>query len=245
MNAPVILITASSALADGWADSLGLQDALRLPDLAALNRASVAADSLVLLDLAVPPQRAGHATSLPALPGTGAVLLAARRRRHAVAAIRCRGLCPRHEYPDLLQQVFDTVQSGGTWVGRSIMQQLCAALSPAAGQDRNRLAQPIVGARAGRGGCAAGRPLQQGHCPPAGYFERTVKAHLTSVFQKFGVEDRLQLLLKLTGASSAPALPIKPLCQFDSAALFLCNTKFLKISRTLPFSTIYFLVMTD
>jgi DNA-binding NarL/FixJ family response regulator len=30
--------------------------------------------------------------------------------------------------------------------------------------------------------------------------ERTVKAHLTSVFQKFGVEDRLQLLLKLTGA---------------------------------------------
>ena len=54
MTAPVILITASSALADGWADSLGLQDALRLSDLAALNRASVAADSLVLLDLAAP-----------------------------------------------------------------------------------------------------------------------------------------------------------------------------------------------
>ena len=27
--------------------------------------------------------------------------------------------------------------------------------------------------------------------------ERTVKAHLSNLFQKFGVEDRLQLLIKL------------------------------------------------
>jgi DNA-binding NarL/FixJ family response regulator len=45
--------------------------------------------------------------------------------------------------PDLLQQVFDTVQSGGTWVGRSIMQQLCARFGrqlPAKAADwRSRL----------------------------------------------------------------------------------------------------------
>jgi DNA-binding NarL/FixJ family response regulator len=103
--------------------------------------------------------------------------------------------------PDLLQQVFDTVQSGGTWVGRSIMQQLCARFGrqlPAKAETdwRSRLSareQDVVSAlREGRSNKDIARQLD--------ISERTVKAHLTSVFQKFGVEDRLQLLLKLTGA---------------------------------------------
>lgn len=202
MNAPVILITASSALADGWADSLGLQDALRLPDLAALNRSAVAADSLVLLDLAATApseqdmqQACRHCRvlALSSLPRDEEGMLwlqyGAAAYAHAMST------------PDLLQQVFDTVQSGGTWVGRSIMQQLCARFGrqlPAKAETdwRSRLSareQDVVSAlREGRSNKDIARQLD--------ISERTVKAHLTSVFQKFGVEDRLQLLLKLTGA---------------------------------------------
>jgi len=102
--------------------------------------------------------------------------------------------------PDLLLQVFDTVQAGGTWVGRSIMQQLCARFGrqqPAADAPdwRTRLSererQVVTALREGRANKDIARLLE--------ISERTVKAHLTSVFQKFGVEDRLQLLLKLTG----------------------------------------------
>ncbi|NWK78018.1 response regulator transcription factor [Aquitalea sp. LB_tupeE] len=201
MNAPVILITASAALADGWADSLGLQDALRLPDLAALNRANVVADSLVLLDLAAAAPREQdmqqacqhcRVLALSSLPsdeeGMQWLQYGAAAYAHAMST------------PDLLQQVFDTVQSGGTWVGRSIMQQLCARFGrqlPAKTETdwRSRLSareQDVVEAlREGRANKDIARQLD--------ISERTVKAHLTSVFQKFGVEDRLQLLLKLTG----------------------------------------------
>ncbi len=201
MSDMVILITASSALADGWADSLQLQDAVRLPDLAALNRSSVPADSLVLLDLA------------GAVAGEQDILYACRHCRvlalsslpqdeEGLRWLQWGAVAYAHAMstPDLLLQVFDTVQAGGTWVGRSIMQQLCARfgrqLPAAAAPDwRTRLSereQDVVAAlREGRANKDIARLLE--------ISERTVKAHLTSVFQKFGVEDRLQLLLKLTG----------------------------------------------
>lgn len=201
MSDMVILITASSALADGWADSLQLQDAMRLPDLAALNRASVPADSLVLLDLAgieaserdiLHACRHCRLLALSSMPqdeeGLRWLQWGAAAYAHAMST------------PDLLQQVFDTVQAGGTWVGRSIMQQLCARFGrqqPTADAPdwRARLSereqQVVTALREGRANKDIARLLE--------ISERTVKAHLTSVFQKFGVEDRLQLLLKLTG----------------------------------------------
>ncbi len=201
MSDMVILITASSALADGWADSLQLQDAVRLPDLAALNRSSVPADSLVLLDLA--GTVAGEQDILYACRHCRVLALSSLPQdEEGLRWLQWGAVAYAHAMstPDLLLQVFDTVQAGGTWVGRSIMQQLCARfgrqLPAAAAPDwRTRLSereQDVVAAlREGRANKDIARLLE--------ISERTVKAHLTSVFQKFGVEDRLQLLLKLTG----------------------------------------------
>jgi two-component system nitrate/nitrite response regulator NarL len=201
MSDMVILITASSALADGWADSLQLQDAVRLPDLAALNRSSVPADSLVLLDLA--GTVAGEQDILYACRHCRVLALSSLPQdEEGLRWLQWGAVAYAHAMstPDLLLQVFDTVQAGGTWVGRSIMQQLCARfgrqLPAAAASDwRTRLSereQDVVAAlREGRANKDIARLLE--------ISERTVKAHLTSVFQKFGVEDRLQLLLKLTG----------------------------------------------
>ncbi|BBF87280.1 probable two-component response regulator [Aquitalea magnusonii] len=201
MSDMVILITASSALADGWADSLQLHDAVRLPDLAALNRSAVPADSLVLLDLA--DVVASEQDILQACRHCRVLALSSLPQdEEGMHWLQCGAAAYAHAMstPDLLQQVFDTVKSGGTWVGRSIMQQLCARFGrqqPVADAPdwRARLSereQHVVAAlREGRANKEIARLLD--------ISERTVKAHLTSVFQKFGVEDRLQLLLKLTG----------------------------------------------
>jgi DNA-binding NarL/FixJ family response regulator len=103
--------------------------------------------------------------------------------------------------PELLRQVFSTLNAGGIWVGREIMQQLCARfgqLVPPAAQDQSwttqlssREVDVVEALRLGLANKEIARKLD--------ITERTVKAHLTSVFHKFGVEDRLQLLIRLTG----------------------------------------------
>lgn len=201
MKPPLILITASQPLADYWADSLGLQDAVRLPDLRQLMRHELPADSVVLLDLAqqadtestiIAACRRYRLVALSSLPGDAEGL----RWLQWGAVGYAHGLST----VDLLQQVLETVQAGGTWVGRSIMQQLCARFGsripalPAhdwADKLSGREVQVVEALRQGRSNKDIARQLD--------ISERTVKAHLTSVFQKFEVEDRLQLMLKLTG----------------------------------------------
>jgi len=41
--------------------------------------------------------------------------------------------------------------------------------------------------------------------------ERTVKAHLGAVFEKLGVRDRLQLVLRLAASAPPPSTPTEPL----------------------------------
>ncbi|PXX43566.1 helix-turn-helix transcriptional regulator [Aquitalea magnusonii] len=201
MSDSVILITASPALADYWADSLGLQDAVRLADLAALNRHGVAADSLVLVDLA--QQHVEEQDIVQACRHCRVLALSSQPSdAEGLYWLQCGAVGYAHAMStgDLLQQMFETVAAGGTWVGRSIMQQLCARFgsrlpvtpaSPLAAKLSERELAVVEALRQGKANKEIARLLD--------ISERTVKAHLTSVFQKFGVEDRLQLLLKLTG----------------------------------------------
>lgn len=100
---------------------------------------------------------------------------------------------------ETLRQALTVVQSGGIWVGSSLMQQLCerfGALSqPAADQAvelTQREKEVIAQLRLGASNKLIARELD--------ISERTVKAHLTAIFGKFGVHDRVQLLLKLAAA---------------------------------------------
>jgi DNA-binding NarL/FixJ family response regulator len=202
MNELVILITASPALTDYWVEALDLSNAIRLTDANELFTQDRPAGSMVLWDLA----------RQPAL--SEAKIMEACQRYQVLALTSdpsdeegmrwlqwgASGYAHALSTADLLQQVFDTVNIGGTWVGRSIMQQLCARfgrLVPEAAQNQTwsdkmsgREAQVVDALRQGMSNKEIARQL--------GISERTVKAHLTSVFQKFGVEDRLQLLLRLT-----------------------------------------------
>lgn len=116
--------------------------------------------------------------------------------------------------PAVLREVEQVVRHGGLWVGPELMQRLLAATRQVAGHApvsarpvadlsvlSEREAQVARAVAAGK----SNREIADQLC----ISERTVKAHLGSIFDKLGVRDRLQLALRLSagtrdGAPSAP-----------------------------------------
>lgn len=201
----VVFMTASRTLADYWAGVFDPSDAIQVDSLAGLLERSIVDEALVLLDLAMDGELAQQpearqvcqhyrVLALSSSPsnaeGMHWLQLGASGYAHALST------------DDVLKQVAGTIQAGGVWVGRSIMQQLCLSfgqlLPTSAPTERwvsrlsSRETDVVEALRKGLSNKEIARRLE--------ISERTVKAHLTSVFQKFGVEDRLQLLLKLTTA---------------------------------------------
>ncbi len=121
----------------------------------------------------------------------------------AVLRVGARGYCNVHIDPRLLAKAVDTVQMGEVWVGRRLIDRLVALVgNPVAtradadyGVDLDPLTarEQEIALHIG-GGCSNKVIAQR-----LGITERTVKAHLGSVFSKLGVRDRLQLALLVTG----------------------------------------------
>lgn len=98
--------------------------------------------------------------------------------------------------PEVLRQTAAVVESGGLWVGVGLMQQLCARFGQLA-KPQNELLQQLTERerevvqylKTGMSNKSIAKQMD--------ISERTVKAHLTAIFAKFDVSDRIQLLLKL------------------------------------------------
>ena len=127
----------------------------------------------------------------------------------AVLRAGARGYCNVHIDPQLLAKAVETVQLGEVWIGRRLIDRLVAMVGNAAavridaesGVDLDALTprEQEIALQVG-GGCSNKIIAQR-----LGITERTVKAHLGSVFGKLGVRDRLQLALLVTGRSQASA----------------------------------------
>ena len=117
------------------------------------------------------------------------------------------GCCNTHAAPEVLQQVAAVVGNGGLWVGQNLLQQLIGrtariltSQNPGAAGDalpdtlseRERQVAKLVASGASNKEIANQLSIA----------ERTVKAHLTAIFDKTGARDRLQLSLKINGMRS-------------------------------------------
>lgn len=142
---------------------------------------------------------------LRACPGCHVVVLSAAPGEteglHALEA-GARGYCHLLAVPTLLCEVAQVVGLGGIWVGPELLQRLVAAtrglvqqgMTPPAGsidlsvlsERESQVARAVARGRTNR------EVAEQLHIS-----ERTVKAHLGSVFEKLGVRDRVQLVLQL------------------------------------------------
>jgi len=123
-----------------------------------------------------------------------------------------RGYCNAHATPANLRQVASVVQAGGLWIGDALMQRLLASTQVAMSRT------PAVGlaldeasrASAERLSTLTGREQEVARAVANGssnkeiarqlkITERTVKAHIGSIFQKLKARDRLHLALIVNG----------------------------------------------
>lgn len=125
-----------------------------------------------------------------------------------------RGYTHAYGVPALLQEVALVIEHGGLWVGPDLLQRLVGSTNAAlAGRPAAAKAQAPVTAAPVTSAWAtlSTREAQVARSVSAGrsnkevaslmfISERTVKAHLGAVFEKLGVRDRLQLVLRLSAS---------------------------------------------
>ena len=130
-----------------------------------------------------------------------------------------KGCCRRGIDPESLQQVLNVTSDGGVWVTRSLLPRLVSELrkyvdahrKPAETSADDSLAELTQREREIVRLIVDGASNKE-VASSLNISERTVKGHLSNVFQKLGVTDRLKLMLyvregKIRGISTAARKP--------------------------------------
>ncbi len=204
----VILVTHDEGLGAHWRKAFGARGSTLVDSLAKAIQLPALASSVIWMDLA-------HAQIYPAPNGDWSEWI----RRNQCSAVACSsspsddeamelldygfmGYC--HAYSDVatLRRVQEVVHSGNFWIGKSLMQRLLYKVNRAAQTPPNttvdwatdltpRERQVAILAANGAANLAIAKQCT--------ITERTVKAHLGTVFQKLNITDRLQLALRVHG----------------------------------------------
>lgn len=112
------------------------------------------------------------------------------------------GYCNAHATPELLRAIESVIRNNGLWVGESLLNRLIGGISirsPMAGRHQEHPAlQTLSGREREVALCVARGESNKEIARQLDLAERTIKAHLTGIFEKLGVRDRLQLALLLS-----------------------------------------------
>ena len=210
----ILLASTSKKIRQQWAQGLPFKSSLvEVADQTTLlQSAAVYKPSVILLDQGLP--ELGGINGIEALrqffPSTRIILFSNNLdEREIIRALKAgaSGYCHRSIDGDLLVKAIKVVQKGEVWVGRRIIHALLEEVSSLTSakhpktESRGHLMDWL--------GCLTPRELQVAQMVGDGALnkqiavgmnitERTVKAHLTSIFRKLNLSDRLQLALTVT-----------------------------------------------
>ncbi|WP_295530909.1 response regulator transcription factor [uncultured Pseudacidovorax sp.] len=205
----LLILTHDDVLAERWAPLGSDWPVTRGADLSALADWRAQGRRLVLLDGQMPglpawhdPHWTGRLSGVDVLVGLG---VADDRLGAAVLQAGAAGFCHLYAPLPTVRQALQVVASGELWVGRDLLTRLLRLL------DDRPAAQPPK--TAPDAAWAQGLTLRErevaelaslGEANDAiaerlGITPRTVKAHLSTAFDKLGVADRLQLALRVHG----------------------------------------------
>ncbi|MEM9255862.1 MAG: response regulator transcription factor [Pseudomonadota bacterium] len=197
-----LFISSRDALQERWLDAF--PDAPVTASLDSVVAKSLAGVGSVWLDLSAEPveQRARAAAAAVALGTPVVVLVAAPSDAEAFSLLQVgvQGYCHLKAAPEQLEEVATVVEHGGVWMPPGLMRRLLAVSTrvvidakPATSQRLEGLtARELMVAKQVAVG-ASNREIAE----RLGITERTVKAHLSVIFDKLGVRDRVQLALAM------------------------------------------------
>ena len=204
---PVLLITHDDLLWQHWrALDPARWMAARGRGLADLQRWREQGRTLAVLDTGLPRLASWQDPSWTAALAEMRVVVASpspndEEGTQALGA-GAHGYCHSYAPAAALSQALEVVASGGIWMGRSLVSRLLKLVA-----ERTQGTPSWDGGLLTEREMTVARYAANGHAnaPIAetlGITERTVKAHLSAVFEKLGVTDRLQLALLVHGIST-------------------------------------------
>jgi len=181
---------------------------LEAADRAALEKSMAnRKPSVLLLDLALPRLNGvGGLFAIQGLSPSTKTIIFTRTPddSEAIKALKAgaKGYCRKDIDPILLRKVVEVTQKGEIWVGRKVISRFLDELASTTERQRKEL--PLT--KSAHFDCLTSREHQIACLVGDGgnnreianelkISERTVKAHLTAVFRKIGISDRLRLAL--------------------------------------------------
>lgn len=222
MNAEHYFLRSPSApVPERWREAFANGQVLDAPALHSCLRERAPTQCMVWLSTADAQWPVYLRQILQTQPGARVVLLSGvPEPLEGLKALNAGVRAYTHAYavPALLQEVALVVEHGGLWVGPDLLQRLVGSTHQALARIPATQKPPVPGTVAANAWTTlSAREAQVARAVAAGrsnkevadllfISERTVKAHLGAVFEKLGVRDRLQLVLRL--AASADPAPI-------------------------------------
>lgn len=170
-------------------------------DVAQVPVAAVSADDFIWVDA----RRQDWETCVRTFARTGArvaVLTAMPGGAEAARALDQGARAYSHVFatPEQLQEVVAVLAHGGLWLGADLMRSVLNVAGHAGSPEAAvRLLQALSPREQAVAALVAEGLSNKVVADRLGITERTVKAHLGSVFEKLGVRDRVQLALRLAG----------------------------------------------
>jgi DNA-binding NarL/FixJ family response regulator len=209
MSRPLKFILASNdpGLLEHWQRALRPGNHVMVSRFSDLWRLKLDQDTLALIDLSLPDIPLWNDEQWKLLVhGQKARVVAASsnpKDSEAIAAldVGCAAYCHAFSDAATLTQVIQVVQAGHVWIGKTLMQRLI--------QSAGRVALPAEPVADWKEGLtprewevailAANGASNHRISLDCRISQRTVKAHLSSVFDKLNLTDRLQLALRVHG----------------------------------------------
>jgi DNA-binding NarL/FixJ family response regulator len=202
-----VLLSHDQGLINHWASSLGLSPTQTVDSEYPLSLIA-AGSGVVWIDLSLPNLPPwSHAGWRHVVQGLQLRVIAASSNPtddEGMAALDagCAAYC--HAFSDAitLQRIWEVVEGGNVWIGRSLMNRLLKSTARASQLLINRGEEWSKGLTAREkqvANLAANGASNQAIAVDCHITERTVKAHLSAAFEKLNVTDRLQLALRVHG----------------------------------------------
>jgi DNA-binding NarL/FixJ family response regulator len=203
---PLILVSHDTGLLEHWKKALGSSKAPCLTQFSAFVTKALSSGEIVWIDSSMPDLPSwADPFWVTAMQGIRVVWTSSKpQNTSAIAALDagCSAYCHAFADPKTLKQVQQVVASGQVWVGRELMQQLLSSANRAAvlgSKPDLEWAADLTQREKEIAILAANGASNKAIAVNCSITERTVKAHLTAIFEKLNLTDRLQLALRVHG----------------------------------------------